>query len=299
MKPTLTQSRYSCLCITLPYYNYTPQLVYLVMKLAAYFLRKLARYFLLLTFLVLLLIVLHDHTTHQLPRHKIPELHVQNYQYPVSKNHFRKRPWMSSQMDSFLLSFRDNFSFPQPRVMRPLAEVDSSKFLQDLRHFLLRYKSERPLALITSNYKYVDVLLNWLISATIRSAIPLDSIVILSLDTRIHDLLTNRGIPSILTIPSELIKPDIVFNKTFDQIMMVRLTAMRIVSHFGFDVVMYDTDAIILKDPQPLYDRLYSDDIIGSVGRIPYDLLDEWGITICIGVVLVRSSHLTGIYTCL
>ena len=190
--------------------------------------------------------------------------------------------------------FRSDFSFPQPRVMKPLTEIDSSKFLRDLRQFLLGYKLKKPLALITSNDKYVDVLLNWLISATVRSGLPLESIVVFSLDTKIHALLTKRGIPSILTLPAELLRQDFNFNKTFEEIMMVRLAVMRIVSHFGFDVVMYDTDAIILKDPQPLYDRLHGDDIIGSVGRIPYDLLAEWGITICIGVVLIRSSPAIG-----
>ncbi len=264
-------------------------------RLVSFFLARLIKRFLLLTGITVLvilpytLIVSHDHTSYY-PQ-QVARTEIKNYE---SKNHFHKRVSMNLQTDGFSFNFRDNFSLPQPQVMKTISEIDSSQFLHDLRHFLLHYNSERPLALITSNYKYVDVLLNWLISATVRSGIPLDSVVILSLDVKIHGLLTKRGIPSILTMSSDLIRSDIVFNNTFDQIMMIRLSVMRIVSHFGFDVVMYDTDAIILKDPQPLYDRLHGDDIIGSVGRIPYDLLEEWGITICIGMVLVRSSQLVG-----
>ncbi len=234
-----------------------------------------------------------DHTPHR-PQHQIVFKQPANRVRPSykSSNQLSQRPLLNGQAKHF--PFKSDFSFPQPRVMKPLTEIDSSKFLHDLRKFLLGYKSDKPLALITSNEKYVDVLLNWLICATVRSGLPLDSIVVFSLDTKIHALLTKRGIPSILTFPSELIRQDFNFNTTFEEIMMVRLAVMRMVSHFGFDVVMYDTDAIILKDPQPLYDHLHSDDIIGSVGRIPYDLLAEWGITICIGVVLIRSSPSIG-----
>ena len=178
--------------------------------------------------------------------------------------------------------------------MKPLSEIDSSEFLCDLRLHLSQYKSDRPLALITSNSKYQEVLLNWLISATVRSKLPLETILVLSLNSSLHTALTRRKISSVLVRPSALFRPNVAFKEMFEAVMMVRLAMMRIISHFGFDVVMYDTDAIMLRDPQPLYDHLLGDDIIGSVGKIPKDLRAEWGITICIGVVLVKSSSRTG-----
>ena len=70
---------------------------------------------------------------------------------------------------------------------------------------------------------------------------------------------------------------------------------MRLVNHWGFDIANYDTDAIILKNPEPLYYEQYRDsDFIGSYGHFPLDIRQEWGIAVCTGVVMIRSSIYTG-----
>lgn len=191
-------------------------------------------------------------------------------------------------------SFRKDFSFPQPRIMRGLEYVSWASWVTNLRSYLSSYNYTREISLVTSNSKYTDVLLNWLISATVKSRIPVRSILIISLDKTIHRLMLKKQFCSILVRPRSLINQSVNFSQPFDEVMMTRLAVMRIINHFGYSFVMYDSDAILLKDPQPLYDALPDDDIIGSVGKIPYNLAAEWGITICIGVVLVRSSLKTG-----
>ena len=193
--------------------------------------------------------------------------------------------------------FRNDFSFPQPKVMRSLDFIESTPWITDLRRYLSNYTYSREISLVTSNSKYIDVLLNWLISATVKSRIPSKTILIISLDKTIHKIMLAKQFCSILVYPRSLIDPDIKFAEPFEEVMMTRLALMRVISHFGFNYVMYDSDAVILKDPQPLYDALSHEDIIGSVGKIPYDLADAWGITICIGVVLVRSSPEAGKYS--
>lgn len=190
--------------------------------------------------------------------------------------------------------FQSDFSFPQPNVMRTLDDISRASWVTDLRYYLSTYNYSREISLVTSNSKYTDVLLNWLISATVKSGIPVKSILIISLDKTIHRLLLAKQFCSIFIPPRSLLDASANFSQPFEHIMMARLAIMRIVNHFGYDFVMYDSDAVILKDPQPLYDTLPYEDIIGSVGKIPYDLAAEWGITICIGVVLVRSSPKTG-----
>lgn len=192
------------------------------------------------------------------------------------------------------LLFKRDFSFPQPLIMKPLKDIDSSQWICGLRRYLLSYSSDKPVALVTSNMKYIDILLNWLISAVVRSEISLDAILVVSMEEKLHQLLVRRSIPSVFISPSMFFLQNTIFQQTFEQVMMLRLAIMRVINHFGFDVVMYDTDAIILKNPQPLFDQLPNDDIVGSVGKIPQDLVAEWGITICIGVVLVKSSPQTG-----
>ena len=190
--------------------------------------------------------------------------------------------------------FKSNFTFPQPQLMKPIADIDRTHWIHELRLYLNTYNLTIPISLVTSNTKYTDVLLNWLVSATVRSDIPLESILVLSLDHTLHYLLSSKGIHSILVPTAGIFVRSAKFSSDFEHVMMLRLSVMRVINHFGADVIMYDTDAVILKDPQPLYDVLSNEDIIGSVGKIPYDLATEWGITICIGVVLVKSSEKTG-----
>ena len=59
----------------------------------------------------------------------------------------------------------------------------------------------------------------------------------------------------------------------------------------GFDVALYDTDAIILKNPELLYYKQYGDsDIIGTYGHFPQQIMQEWGLAICIGVAVFKST---------
>lgn len=191
--------------------------------------------------------------------------------------------------------FDDNFSFPQPKVMRSLKTIQESLWMRDLRMYLDSLKLPvGQIFLLTSNIKYVDVLLNWLISACVRNNIPTQNILIISLDYNVHMILQRRKFNSILIIPNSILSPKFKFSQPFEMVMMLRLTLMRIINHFGFNVAMLDTDAIMLKDPRPLFDALPSMDIIGSLGTIPADLFAEWNVTICIGMVLVKSTERTG-----
>lgn len=189
--------------------------------------------------------------------------------------------------------FQTKFSFPQPLAVKHREHIAQAQWVQDLRRLLSNVKS-RQVSLVTSNIQYMDILLNWLISATVRSGMPLGSIIVVSLDRSLHQLLQKKSIPSLYIPPFSLLNPNAYFSVPFERVMMIRLTVMRIINHFGFDVANYDTDAIILKDPRPLYASLAKYEIIGSVGKIPEDLVNEWGITICIGVVVIKASQRTG-----
>ena len=69
---------------------------------------------------------------------------------------------------------------------------------------------------------------------------------------------------------------------------------MRILNHWGYDVANYDSDALILKNPEPRYNELRDCHLIGSVGHFPQKMNKEWGTAICIGVVMIRASPVTG-----
>ena len=75
---------------------------------------------------------------------------------------------------------------------------------------------------------------------------------------------------------------------------MMRLVVLRLLNYWGFDVIHYDIDAIILKDPQPLFEQFSNRDIIGSIGTHPKEYYLDWGLTICLGFVMLRHTDKTG-----
>ncbi len=207
-----------------------------------------------------------------------------------SKYSSLKTPWSDLEARFPILP---TFTFPQPETVQPVAVVAKATWIHDLRVHLHTFQ-HKQINMVTSNIVYTDVLLNWLIAATVRSKIPLSSILVFSLNSNLHEFLRSKHMPSVFLPPNRLLNPNFNFTREFDKVMMIRLSMMRLLNHFGFDIANYDTDAIILQDPQALYEHLSGDDIIGSVGWIPKPLYDNWGVTICIGVVLLRSSRKTG-----
>lgn len=189
--------------------------------------------------------------------------------------------------------FHPEFTFPQPKALRPLEEVKKMKWVRALRRRLSLFVG-RQVTMVTTNSDYTDVVVNWLISAVVRSKIPIPNIIIISLNEGIHTLLQREGIASVYLPMYDFLRPTAQFNRSFELVMVTRLSVMRLINHWGFDVANYDTDAVLLRDPQPLFDSLSDSDIIGSIGTIPTDFYMEWGVTICIGVVVFRSSKRTG-----
>ena len=219
---------------------------------------------------------------------------VQNKISPGKEVHFN----MSAGSHHFTI--RPPFSLPVPLATLPLSQILRTHWLQALRNFLDSLNPySQPVTIVTSDYSYREVLLNWLISAHVRVDRPLSNVLVLSLDASLYTLLKDRGVACIHIPPQSLLSSALIAGLTehigFTQSQVSRLTVMRFVNHWGFDVALYDTDAIILKNPELLYYKQYGDsDIIGTYGHFPQQIMQEWGIAICIGVAMFKSSTHTG-----
>ena len=186
-----------------------------------------------------------------------------------------------------------DFHFPHPRAVRTVKEILQSDWLQKLKETLHMIPTTQ-ITMVTSNLPYKDVLLNWLISAVVRASIPLTSILVIAMDSPLHRLLQERGINSVLVTPDALLSQETQAMATFTQVMMTRLALLRLLNHWGLDVAFYDTDAILLKDPQPVLDRHRASGILGVMGKFPTALYKTWGVALCTAVMLIRSSTATG-----
>ena len=188
-----------------------------------------------------------------------------------------------------------HFSLPCPyNVYKPVSEVMQAEWVHPLLKILDRFsKRSKQVTLVVANHDYQDVLLNWLISAMVVAKPSIKNILVVALDKQLYELLQKRQVPSILVPSSSILNTKHRFSQYFETIMMIRLGFMRLINRLGFDCAMYDIDAVILKNPQPLYEKDKSD-IIGSRGRFPTPFLEKWNLTICIGAVLIRSNGRTG-----
>ena len=190
-----------------------------------------------------------------------------------------------------------SLSLPTPRATLSLSLLSHCQWLADLRHHLTTLPpSSHHLSLVSSDSKYLEVLLNWLISALVSSAKPLTNVLVLSLDHALCQLLGQREIPCVHIPPSCLLRHglSLTHHVPFTEVHIMRLLVMRLLNNWGYDVANYDSDAVVLRNPEVRYGELGDMDLIGSVGHFPHELDHRWGTAVCIGVVLIRASPQTG-----
>ena len=192
------------------------------------------------------------------------------------------------------LNISEGFRFPHPKAVNLIDILRRSSWIQELNSLLEAWEGQRQLIMVTSNSAYKEVLLNWLLSATLVTGVALKRILVVAHDESMWHLMRDKGIFSIFVPPSSLF-PSFVDISMFGKIMMTRISVMCLLNHWRFDVAMIDTDALLLKDPWSLFEQFPESDIVASMGNFPGELSSQWGTSLCVGVILIRSSNQTGI----
>ena len=94
-----------------------------------------------------------------------------------------KEVHLNKSAGSHHFTIRPPFSLPVPLATLPLSQILRTHWLQALRNFLDSLNPHSgPVTIVTSDYSYREVLLNWLISAHVRVDRPLSNVLVLSLD---------------------------------------------------------------------------------------------------------------------
>ena len=194
--------------------------------------------------------------------------------------------------------FQEAFSLPCNDVFRPVSYVMNSEWVRELKRYLAASTSQQ-VTVVVANDNYEEILVNWLAAAVLLQP-PLQNIIVIAMDKELHAFLQSKEINSVHVPTDSIFDPNNKFTKAFSPVMMLRLSIMRIINYLGYHVAMYDADAIILRNPQRLYDSHSNADIISSSGEFPQFLLEWWNVnsTLCIGAVLIRSSERTGMTIC-
>ena len=183
------------------------------------------------------------------------------------------------------------------RRSKPIGEVVKQPWVYKLRTYLKTVQQGQYISLITTGLNYQDVLINWLISALVRVKTPLANVIVLCPNEELWQFMEKKGIVSIY-IPPESIVEQFETNAILRDVEIIRVTVMRLLNHWGFNVAIYDGDAIILKNPEPVYSRYRDSDLLGTFGGTwPQALYKRWGTVVCHGTVVFRSTSRTGIYS--
>lgn len=210
----------------------------------------------------------------------------------------------NSEENSAVLKFeiREDFNLPCPQVTVPVQEIIHQQWVEDLRNILHKIPSKSLISIVTCDLTFKGVLLNWLVSSLLAVQPPLNNIVVLTLDQPLHSLLQEHGFNSLLLRGNEVLKPSRAKHvQTHSRtpklplVMVWRLTVIRLLNYWGYDFATYDTDAMVLKNTQQLfYGELSSSHIISSRANFPAPTSKKYGLTMCGGMYMIKSSPLTG-----
>ena len=152
--------------------------------------------------------------------------------------------------------------------------------------------ARNQITVVVSNTNYTLSLLNWLVSALIKTTPPLHNVIVISLDKTLYSLLERKQLQSVYVNPETIINGPM--HTSSSHIWITRCTVYRLLNHWGYDVMAYDTDAIVLRNLQPILDAHTESDVVASSGTYPFQLGRKWGLTLCMGVILIRSTRNTG-----
>ena len=153
--------------------------------------------------------------------------------------------------------------------LKPLRELVEMHWMKDLTDILSKKSSKQVILLIVEKEYYAS-LLNWLVAFEMNTNnLKLDDILIISLDERICNILKDKADLSTVCLRFDQIiyHYNILYSTkylhTWD-IIIVRMALVQHLNHWGYNVLVIDLDAIILKDPFPLLDKYPDADIITS-----------------------------------
>ena len=153
--------------------------------------------------------------------------------------------------------------------------------------------------MVFGDYDHRLLVLNWITAALFKIQPPLHNILVVSLEQTLCDylLMSRDFLVTCITVPVEeilFLLPEFPKFVEWKRGMLVRMPVLRLITHWGYDVAAYDSDAVLLRNPQVLYDNKPNFHIISSAGTFPPHLSKKWGVALCAGGILLRASSALG-----
>ena len=193
-----------------------------------------------------------------------------------------------------------NVHLPSNKIYRDCTIKHRLPWIKELYQLLVHTNNSRSpqVNFVVADKKAIELLINWLIMALVRLTEPLQNVVVLGLDVQVCDLLHPRNISCIYIDPDTIILPSAQTQSFFSRRYLapqIRLLVIRLVNYWGFSLATYDTDALIMKNPQALYDAHKEVTVIAGAANVgPSLAVEKWGFALCPGAMLIRSGPAAG-----
>lgn len=194
--------------------------------------------------------------------------------------------------DQANLSMARKEHFFDNELLKSTDQILKSEWVAQLKAMLNTVGTGKQVSVVFGNYPFLESILNWLIAAKVNLKPPLENVIVFCLDEELFNTLDKREIPAIYIDHKTVI--DISDNFEITYIFIMRMVVFRLINHFGYNVTAYDSDAILIRNPQELWEKHHDSDIVSSPGKFPHGLGAKWGFTLCMGVILFRSTPNTG-----
>ena len=190
-------------------------------------------------------------------------------------------------------------SMPYSGYLKKRVELQKGEWVVKLHSYLLTLnKSVSPhVNMVFGDYKHRRLVLNWITAAVNVIHPPLNNVLVLSLDNLLCELLCNRTLPvACLSVSAGSIFSNELQLGMWLKRLMVRAVLLRVLNYWGYDVASYDSDAVLLKNPQVLYDERPHIDLFSAAGTFPFNVSEKWGFTLCAGTLLYKATPAIGNY---
>jgi len=192
--------------------------------------------------------------------------------------------------------------FPYPNLTHPPHEILNSPWATEMKRKLKAAKVGKQLTYVTVTTAYFPVLVNWLIYAKLNAMPLLENLLVVSTDKQPNEILSRKGILSQYVPINDIIysKNDLDLKKMYSAKMIIRMTVLRLLNYWEYDVVLVDIDAILINNVQPIIDHFHDSDIIESSVNfrhcVPGAAYRAWNFCLCMGFMVMRSNYKTGMY---
>lgn len=156
-----------------------------------------------------------------------------------------------------------------------------ASFLEQLSSLPLQ-SGGAPLILIFCDWRYREILDNWLASA---ARLNINNLLIIALDVHLYDYCTRIGIPCALVENTGNLR----------DLWTLRISVFKSLIDQGVDFIHSDADAVWLRDPMSEYFYRFEElSMLFSQGTIwPARVQELWGFVLCCGLFMMRSGPAT------